>query len=244
MKSKIIFILLFITSYCFGQSVPDTETFTLQDVVDAVSPSSNDLQQCFYDANTLYFDPAYNDVSYAPAGSLLRFRNYNVITTTMYMTNTNATIGSGDNFNFIFSYTTSGGYSGAISVPSLTIENDYFFTGALGTTHFIDGDYDVYLYFASGATSPYMQFRVRMIRVNSSGTTQDYSAWSSYQYASDTSVKHFTISNIYWLSGSTSDRMGLQIQWNNTNPSSTEVVSIDLGGGGNVSYIVIPGSYL
>ena len=61
-----------------GQSVPNTTTFTLQNVVDAVNPTTDDLRDCFKDAVSLYFDPAYNNSSYAPDSSLLRFRNYNL----------------------------------------------------------------------------------------------------------------------------------------------------------------------
>ena len=60
--------------------VPNTETFTLQNVVDAVkwhSPyTTNDLSSCFANAIPNFFDPSYNNDGYAPANSMLRFRNY------------------------------------------------------------------------------------------------------------------------------------------------------------------------
>lgn len=52
--------------------VPDTNTFTLQDVVDVVSPSSDTLQACFDNAVDDFFDPAYE----GSKDSLLNFRNY------------------------------------------------------------------------------------------------------------------------------------------------------------------------
>lgn len=59
--------------------VPNTNTFSLQDVYDSVnshaSPSP-DLSSCFANANPSYFDSNYNNDSYAPANSMLRFRNY------------------------------------------------------------------------------------------------------------------------------------------------------------------------
>lgn len=59
--------------------VPDTSNFSLQDVYNAVndhaSPGTN-LSSCFSNANSDYFDPTYNTDSYAPANSMLRFRNY------------------------------------------------------------------------------------------------------------------------------------------------------------------------
>jgi hypothetical protein len=60
-------------------SVPNTNTFSLQDVYDAVNDHASptaDLLDCFAKANSSFFDPAYNQASYAPAGSMLRFRNY------------------------------------------------------------------------------------------------------------------------------------------------------------------------
>jgi len=59
--------------------VPDNNTFTLQDVFAAVayhgSPAAN-LQSCFAVAQAQKFDPQYNHSGYAPANSMLRFRNY------------------------------------------------------------------------------------------------------------------------------------------------------------------------
>ena len=62
--------------------VPDTDTFDLRTVAAVVYstlPESTDgksLLGCFTDADSEYFDPTYNNSTYAPANSLLRFRNY------------------------------------------------------------------------------------------------------------------------------------------------------------------------
>ena len=53
-------------------AVPDTTTFTLQDVVDEVNPTTDDLADCFSDANIYLFDP-----DYSSNVGMLRFRNYN-----------------------------------------------------------------------------------------------------------------------------------------------------------------------
>lgn len=52
--------------------VPNTTSFSLLDVVNEVSPSSNDLQTCFDEANPNYFDDEY----YLFGTKLLEFRNY------------------------------------------------------------------------------------------------------------------------------------------------------------------------
>lgn len=61
-------------------SVPNTNTFSLQDVFNAVkdhAPAvSGGLSDCFAKAIPGYFDSNYNNDSYAPANSLKRFRNY------------------------------------------------------------------------------------------------------------------------------------------------------------------------
>ena len=54
-------------------AVPDTNTFSLQDVVDEINPTTDDLQDCINDAIEGNYDPNYYT---APATSLLEFRNY------------------------------------------------------------------------------------------------------------------------------------------------------------------------
>ena len=54
-------------------AVPNTTTFSLQDVVDEVNPTTDDLLDCVSDANTGDYDASYFS---APATSLLEFRNY------------------------------------------------------------------------------------------------------------------------------------------------------------------------
>ena len=53
-------------------TVPNTTTFTLQNVVDAVNPTTDDLSDCFSDANSAQFDPAYQ----GSKDRLYNFRNY------------------------------------------------------------------------------------------------------------------------------------------------------------------------
>lgn len=53
-------------------SVPDTNTFSLQDVVNEIVPSSDTLSQCFSDANPAGFDPTYE----GSKDRLSNFRNY------------------------------------------------------------------------------------------------------------------------------------------------------------------------
>ena len=52
--------------------VPDTTTFTLQNVVDEVNPTTDDLVDCFADATASYFDSSYE----GSKNQLLNFRNY------------------------------------------------------------------------------------------------------------------------------------------------------------------------
>ena len=53
-------------------SVPDTNNFSLQDVIDEINPSSPSLSQCFAEANASGFDPAYE----GSKDRLRNFRNY------------------------------------------------------------------------------------------------------------------------------------------------------------------------
>ena len=52
--------------------VPNTTTFTLQNVVDVVNPTSDDLVDCFADAVASKFDSNYE----GSKNQLLNFRNY------------------------------------------------------------------------------------------------------------------------------------------------------------------------
>ena len=69
-------------------AVPNNEIFNLQNVVNEVNPTTNDLVDCFADANVALFDPSYYpDYSvigdnYGASNSLLNFRNYGGIITT------------------------------------------------------------------------------------------------------------------------------------------------------------------
>jgi len=53
-------------------AVPDTNTFTLQDVVDEIMPTTDDLVDCFADAISGNFDASYS----GSKNNLLNFRNY------------------------------------------------------------------------------------------------------------------------------------------------------------------------
>lgn len=83
MKSKILIFMLLSLTALLGksQSVPNTTTFTLQDVYDVVSshaPSTTgDLQSCFDNSVASYFDATYGSKTMTPQ-TLYGFRNYTV----------------------------------------------------------------------------------------------------------------------------------------------------------------------
>lgn len=80
MKIKLIILASLLWLGSLAQSVPDTETFSLQDVYNAVhyhtGSTTFDLSSCFTNAITPYFDATY--IIY-PQNSMLRFRNYKPI---------------------------------------------------------------------------------------------------------------------------------------------------------------------
>jgi len=61
-------------------AVPDTNTFTLQNVVTEVNPTTDDLVDCFADAVASKFDSNYS----GSKNSLLNFRNYGAVTLTTF----------------------------------------------------------------------------------------------------------------------------------------------------------------
>jgi len=80
MKTKFLISILFalVNLFTVGQSVPNTTTFTLQDVVDVVRPQTDDLVDCFSDAISGDFNPAYS----GSKDNLLNFRDYKPPTAT------------------------------------------------------------------------------------------------------------------------------------------------------------------
>ena len=106
-------------------AVPDTNTFSLQDVVNEVNPTTDDLVDCIADAISSKYDTDY--YSY-PAESLYEFRNYGAaaatVTMTLIMSNN---IGTSSNalyatINGVSYYANNNGYyyNSQISVPAST----------------------------------------------------------------------------------------------------------------------------
>ena len=69
--------------------VSNDNNFSLQEVVNEINPTTDDLQDCINDATLSFYDPQYFS---SPATSLLEFRNYqdpgSSSPTTPYLTNT------------------------------------------------------------------------------------------------------------------------------------------------------------
>ena len=81
-------------------AVPDTTTFSLQDVVDEINPTTDDLLDCVSDASSGSYDGTYYT---SPATSLLEFRNYGAVAPTLTLTTNgnNFVIGSATSFQGI-----------------------------------------------------------------------------------------------------------------------------------------------
>lgn len=73
MRNKILAILLLSTLWSWGQ-IPNTATFTQQDVTYVVG--YNNLADCFGNSVKGFFNPTYDNDSYAPQFSMLRLRDY------------------------------------------------------------------------------------------------------------------------------------------------------------------------
>ena len=109
--------------------VPDTTTFTLQNVVDEIDNDDN-LVGCFNDANANYFDSSYE----GSKNQLLNFRNYG---SQNALTSFSGSSGQND-FKFLCSQTTGTSYwhNGSALVP---VVGDIVYTNATGTTAFTSG---------------------------------------------------------------------------------------------------------
>ena len=106
--------------------VPNTTTFTLQNVVDEIDNDDN-LVGCFNDANANYFDPSYE----GSQNQLLNFRNYGSQNALTQFTGS-----SGQNdFKFLCSQsiTTNYWHNGSATYPQV---NDNVYTNSNGSTSF------------------------------------------------------------------------------------------------------------
>jgi hypothetical protein len=79
---RLITAIFVIIAFVGNSQVPDTETFSLQDVVNEVNPSSNDLITCFDESVLAGFDDQYIPSGFDPDApdksgyELYYFRNY------------------------------------------------------------------------------------------------------------------------------------------------------------------------
>jgi len=76
-------------------AVPDTDDFTLQNVVTEIDPTTDDLVDCFADADSTKFDSSYSGAK----NNLLNFRNYGSGTRNFVGTD------CGDGFQYTVSFT-------------------------------------------------------------------------------------------------------------------------------------------
>jgi hypothetical protein len=81
MRNKITLLFMLICGNIFAQPVPNTTTFTLQNVYDVVhghtAATTGDLQSCFDNSVAAYFDATYGSKTMSPK-TLYGFRNYTV----------------------------------------------------------------------------------------------------------------------------------------------------------------------
>ena len=116
--------------------VPDTTTFTLQDVADEFSLGTNDgLIDCFDEATSADFDPAYS----GDKDNLLNFRNYD---------------GTASLPSFVGSVTGAGGVN--VCSPPLTMNITYYHNGS--GTYPVVGDT---VYTDSSGSTPYGSVSMR-----------------------------------------------------------------------------------
>ena len=111
-------------------AVPNTNTFSLQDVVDEINPTTDDLQDCINDAIEGSYDPTYYT---APATSLLEFRNYGAVTGNLLSVTTTSAGSPPTSFAYVFNESTSiqtltftWKYVGQVSDIDATVSYDEF----------------------------------------------------------------------------------------------------------------------
>lgn len=133
-------------------AVPNTNTFSLQDVVDEVNPTTDDLVDCFADAVASKFDPAYS----GSKNQLLNFRNYGAETLTLFKID--------NSYSYIDSFS-------ACAWGSSTVTRDLWHNGSganpsIGDTIYQDSSGN---YTMSPANWYYIPIGNLTIQINSSG---------------------------------------------------------------------------
>ena len=111
-------------------AVPDTTTFTLQDVVDEINPTTDDLVDCFADATAACFDSSYSGTK----TELLNFRNYGASCTTSYSSSVavKPSIACSGTVNQTYYHNGSGAYP---------VSGDNCYSNSAGTTVLAAGTY-------------------------------------------------------------------------------------------------------
>ena len=111
--------------------VPNTTTFELQDVVDEVNPTTDDLVDCFADANASYFDSTYE----GSKNQLLNFRNYGATSRTMFTIDNSYSYGNASSACTLGTGTTLRNlwHTGSGTYPSV---GDTIYQQATGTNNF------------------------------------------------------------------------------------------------------------
>ena len=135
-------------------TVPNTTTFSLQDVVNSVNPTTDDLQDCFNDADSAQFDPSYAGAK----DRLYNFRNYgNQSTGTGVLTFSSTIVGAYKsapngiypNYTFAEQKSTDGsgtGFEADIGLDAVVINSrttyvySGFYTNVTGGTGYAVGD--------------------------------------------------------------------------------------------------------
>ena len=113
-------------------AVPNTTTFTLQDVVDEINPTTDDLVDCFADADSAKFDPTYSSTK----DELLHFRNYNgrILFHIGGLGDAHASSGAACGDTYLVKY-----YHDGIAI--LPKDSDVVYTAPTGATAFVGGNF-------------------------------------------------------------------------------------------------------
>jgi murein DD-endopeptidase MepM/ murein hydrolase activator NlpD len=139
-------------------AVPDTNTFTLQNVVTEVNPTTDDLVDCFADAVANKFDSNYS----GSKNSLLNFRNYGAVTITTFHLTVNtpkssfACYGTADNVAYhnggantiaAVGDTVYSNSAGTITYPAGTYGQTFYSGGYIGSRIVVDSSGVVTAYY-------------------------------------------------------------------------------------------------
>lgn len=141
----------------------------------------------------------------------------------LYITETNSDLSGGDDVDLQLVRVTDVEDWTAFSIAASSTETQYWYSNANDPYNddWETGDMLLVMETKNNESSSYLHFRFRVSRINSSGTVQESSSWSSWYDSpwGDRELCILTLSSVSWTGGSRTDRIRIDLECKNDHTS-------------------------